>query len=57
MATIDEIAKEIEEERIYRLKLQEEIQELRREVERLTEAEHKDEEEDLFDIILDKNSR
>lgn len=57
MATIDEIAKEIEEERIYRLKLQEEIQALRQEVERLKEAEHEDEGEDLFDMILDKNSR
>lgn len=57
METIEEIAKEIEEERIYRLKLQEEIEAFRREVELLKEAQNEDEEEDLFDMILDKNSR
>lgn len=57
MTTIDEIAKNLEEERLYRLKLQEEIQALRRDVELLKEAENESEEEDLFDMILDKNSR
>lgn len=57
MVTVDEISKELVEERLERLKLQEEIEALRREIELLKEAENENEEEDIFDMILDKNSR